>query len=323
VGGNRNIVRDSKKMLSMTYRFLRAIGYKAENIRVLYAKGDSPSGSRGSALKILEQQSLSATLEEAEKQLGKTPESAPAVRVTWGADELMLLAFASALPTQKVIVKASEPTAPMHYEDNTSITSVVNEKLLDAGLVGVTEISPADFKLAIHSKRVSSASNADDTFDPFPNDPNVAYVDKRYVIGKHLANGAYNYSWAPLKRCNSLAYAAWGTAANSVGSALATAKILTNNRNEIAKQELLLEAIAHDAIFIGWASRDWFLQRGYKYSSETYYNPTQIENDFKVGSSYIQQEIAKLYQGTDCITGKNVVLKPQLNRFFEGIVDVN
>ncbi len=265
---------------------------------------------------------LSEALQEAEQKMNKSTRGAPAVRMTWGADELVPLAFANVLPVQKVIVKASDPTAPMHYEDDAPISSVVSEKLLDAGLMEVDESSTADFKLAIHSSRVSGWGTANDAWDPFPNDLNVAYVDKRYVIGKHLANGAYNFSWAPVKKCNSLAYAAWGTAANSVGSALAIAKILTNSGNSEAKTKFFLEAVAHDAVFIGWASRDWFLQRGYKYSSEIYYNQEKMAADFMAGGAYIQQEMTQLYQGTGCMTGKSVVLKNQLNRFFEGIVEV-
>jgi hypothetical protein len=310
-------ILDNKKTLGLTYKFMRAAGFDTSAIHVIYTKGDSPSDIGGTNIRARQAESLRNALSRVENKLCEDKISCrepPEVKVSWGADELVLLAFAATLPTKRVAVTISNAEAPMRWEADTPIASIVSEKLRDAGLEETTGNLPADFKLVIHS------GQQDSRWDPFPNDPNVAYVDRRYS-----ANGGYDYKWAPLKRCDNLAYGAWGTAANAVGSAIATAKILLHKRDEDSRKRLFLEAVAHDAIFIGAASRDTLsrLIPGYEYSSARYYSRGFMDYGLKLASGYVQKTMEEIYRGSSCMTGKQVTLKTLLPRFFEADIRVD
>ncbi len=305
---------NEEKLLVLTYKLLRSIGYPTKDIRILFSKGDSPAGTAASALesKQATASAFHAAITKVENEISPSAEKAPEVRITWGADELAMLAFANVLAPMTVSVTASNPNAKQHYEAGESISKIIEEKALDADLTIVDEAMNPSIRLVVNT------GDVDDSWDPFPSEKNVAYVDRRTD-----RNGSKDPHWAPTKRCDALAYAGWGTAANAIGSALATAKIALMAGDVASQKRLYLEAIAHDIFFIGYSEREKFermlapIHVQYKYSSEHYIPVSQVAQTFQAMSNMVRASLLSHFQGTQCLSREPVTVSTQIRRFFE------
>jgi hypothetical protein len=308
----RQCATNEEELLLLTYKLLRSIGYPTKDIRILYSKGDSPTNTATSAIesKKATANKFNEALTKIETGISASPP--PEVRITWGADELAMLAFANVLVPMTVSVTASDPGAPQHYEAGESITKIVQEKALDADLTIVDESMNPNIRLVVNS------GGTNNSWDPFPSEQNVAYVDRRA-----RANGSQDANWAPTKRCNALAYAGWGTSANAVGSALATAKIVLMSGNQSLQKRLYLEAIAHDIFFIGYSERDKYermlseINVQYSYNSNHRIPLEKVAQTFQTMSNMVQQNLRSHFEDTQCFTNYPVKFSPQIHRFFE------
>jgi hypothetical protein len=314
---------DEKELLVLTYNLLRGIGYPTKDIRIMYSKGDSPKATaeEAQAGRESKKHDFEGAISDAEKQFtdpeSRVPPVRPRLRITWGADEVAMLAFAHSLGPMTMSFTATNQTAPQHYEAKEALQNIVTDKATDADLKIVSEAEYPDIRLVVHSGNVDKKSD-----DPFPTANNVAYVDRR-----RFANGAQDANWAPTKRCNALAYAAWGTAANSLGSAMATAKIVYVAGNEAARSKLFFEAIAHDIFFIGYSEREKIGQAIAPYGVKYDYiaGPGNIPDDkidvvFAEISRLVQAGMAAQFAGTNCTPPANIRMQYQLKRFFEADV---
>jgi hypothetical protein len=202
-------------------------------------------------------------------------------KLSWGADELMLSAFARQLPERTISVNIQNPSARFFYDSGASASELVEEAAKKAGLRLVgngSDINVVAFTLTPEANESGAQTfptgiayanqrKADQAFalqlHRLPKD----ILSRTVVIDARLNNGAMDTTSLP-PTTDVLGYSAWGTGGNNFGQSLAMAKIITDAQDRAkkagdskqlsylntARRQLVVESVAHDAFFIGYAN---------------------------------------------------------------------
>ncbi len=295
-----------------------------------YTMGDSPSlaavGIRESLQKrlddVLERYSLSHL-----KQ-----------RITWGADEVVAMAFAQTLPLKKVRVRISNPEAQHHYDGMRKSQEVIAEKLPAVGLIE-TEDTDWDFEVAFLTRRIGGSVDNYQSNDSKQADfdrhflyPYQSYSSeqrsKLAMIDGRLFNGAWD-TCSVLPRCDLLAYGSWGTFGNVVGATLATAKILFSINHPTIQRQLYLEAVAHDVFANGYQEaqrgglRDKLRDVGITFNHyEGYQTQETVTQVFNLLNQHVNERMQQHFADTICLQNRVLRFTPQLWRTFESEVHI-
>lgn len=306
-------------MAEVTLRLCSALGLEVTSIR--YTMGDSTSGYASAVRADLEAR-LHGTLDTLGKPALKSP-------VTWGADEAVPVALAATLPTQTIRVRYANANATHHYDGNKTSREVVEPKLTELGLREVSD--GADLELVVLNNVTgddgtlpSSSNQLSFDQDTFGWVHELASAERKnlIIVDGRMFNGALDDYSAPAF-CDYLAYGAWGTFANKVGTTLATAKIVFASKNEGARRALLLEALAHDVYANGYRDgRDGFKPRlsarGVTFDHSGGYSLADTQVVFDVLNAFVSERMTQHYQGTGCLAaGERVRFTAQLFRTFE------
>lgn len=315
--------------LKATLGLAKILKLKVKNI--LYAMGDSstPLGT-----------SLKARLLVRYRDLMKISNyRGPQDPLSWGADELAALAFASCLPSQKAYIEISRPEAKQFMDGMDTADELVELKLQEANLQRTNNIKNADLIFYIFTRRASGhlddydpkdflQSSWDHIFkDKIKNQPEE-YFPKTTIIDARLFNGAWDTS-SVLKRCDYLAYSAWGTFSNSVGSGFAVAKILRETKDKQLEHKMLLEAIFHDVFCNGYATvqrgefpKKLFNETGIKFSHfDGYYDYDSTIKVFNQLNEYANERFQDFFANSTCQLSTKYAAKPKLWRTFESDIE--
>jgi hypothetical protein len=263
--------------------------------------------------------------------LGKLGVANVATPVSWGADELVAVAFARELPERGVKVWFSNPNATHTWDGRRTTLEIVREKIAQSRLR--VEDGKPDFRAVVLSRRPRQKDSyvADDAFQisldesllrdfrPMPS----SEAGVTAIIDGRAFNGAWN-ARATLQRCDLLAYGGWGTFGNNVGQTLAMAKILLESRNSAARKQLLLEAVAHDVFSIGHAESQSGLlgtltrAKGVVFNHYWGYDTAAATvTVFKELNGLVNRRMQEHYAGTGCMDGRWTRNTAQLWRTFE------
>lgn len=263
--------------------------------------------------------------------------------VTWGADELVAMAMAQTLPKTKVRVRISNPDALMSYDGKRPAQECVAEKLPAVRLVQTD--NDWDFEVAILTRHefgdIDGYEVNDTQQDKLDKDflhPYKHYTPKQrsklVIIDARLYNGAWN-SGSVLPDCDLLAFGAWGTFSNCVGSTLAVAKILFYAKNAVAQKQLYLEAVAHDVFANGYKEAQRRDEPGSfcnKLENETgiefdhfygYKNSATTGKVFALLNQHVNQKMQQHFKETPCLKNRSFRITPQLWRTFESEVHIS
>ncbi len=251
--------------------------------------------------------------------------------ITFGADEQATQGMAFSLGSVEADVIISNPDAKQHYDGDVPAKDLVAAKL---GQIGLVQKAGAPLRILVLTRRPGGDIvdwQADDTaqqaFDRdflLKNtvDANTAIVDAR------LYNGAWDSKSAP-KRCDYLAYGAWGTFGNSFGQTASIAKILYKlNVNADTKRRLLLEAVGHDVFFQGYDDaqrrgfRDIVERAGYTYMHYDEYSWSDAKKIYVLLNDYVNKRMTDHFKATGCFDGKKILLTPQRPALFEAISEI-
>jgi hypothetical protein len=203
-------------------------------------------------------------------------------RLSWGADELMLCAFAAQLPPRTLSVNLQSPDSKFFYDSDATTRHLVEEAAQKSGLTLVRD-GKADMRLEAFSLLPGANVAGDQTFpDPtelaLQRQSDAAFSAKlkglskdelarTVIIDARLNNGAMDtVSLPPTLDC--LGYGSWGTGGNNFGQGLAMAKIVSDaearakasgNPTAVehaarARRQFVVEGVAHDAFFIGYGA---------------------------------------------------------------------
>ncbi len=327
-------VRHNKELyrLEQSIRLLQSLNRKI--MAVVCAMGDS-SSLLAQKVRNQVQARLYALLDQYNLSAIKQP-------LTWGADELVAMAMAQTLPKAHVRVKIANQKTQLHYDGLRSPEEVVANKLSAVGLEK-TE-TDWDFEVAILTRRESGSIN-----NYQKNDRKQANLDKQFlnpykaysseqrrklaIIDGRLFNGAWNAE-SVLPYCDLLAFGAWGTFGNCVGSTLAVAKILFYAQNLVAQKQLYLESVAHDVFANGYQEA----QR--KEEPKSFHNKLKQETGIKfdhyhgypdlvttskvfaILNQHVNERMRQHFAGTDCVQDRIFRITPQLWRTFESEVHI-
>ena len=200
--------------------------------------------------------------------------------LTWGADELMLAAFAAQLPTRTVSLTLESPGSRSFYDSDATAEEVTLEAVGNVGLA-VADDASADLHLHLFSLLPQANTAGDQTFPDATEYAAQRAADQAFAAGiarrgaalartvivdARLNNGALDAAALPPSP-DVLGFGSWGTGGNNLGQALAMAKIVaaaedrartagdaaTIERVTRTRRQLAVEAIAHDVFFIGYA----------------------------------------------------------------------
>jgi hypothetical protein len=307
-------------------------------IGVMYAMGDS-TNTGAKAVKNQLQQKLDSILTSRGLSSLKQP-------ITWGADEVVLMAFAQTLPPLKVLVRISNPDCQHRFDGLQKSSEIMIPKLDALGLTKVNadwEFSPDvpatdwDFEIAMLSRRPGATTERfqpgdqkqaefDRTFLDRYRDYTSEQRSKLVIVDSRLHNGAWD-SLSALPHCDLLAFGSWGTGGNALGATLAIAKILFHAGNSLANKQLYLEAIAHDVFANGYTEaqqgelKKRVDQLGFPFRLSTPpYTQEQVIKVFNILNPLVNQRMKEHFAGTDCLEGVSFHFNPQLWRTFESEV---
>ncbi len=308
-----------------TLGLLKALDRKI--LLVSYAMGDSISEQALPVRGALEKQKNALLAEMGLAELTNN--------LTWGADELPFVAFARLLPSLKVTVKISNPQARQHYDGKRTAEEVVREKLATLGLEIVPDGQPAHARVLVMTRR---PEGNEDTFQA--NDAAQREFDTRFIrenwgndealvsrtalVDMRIFNGAWDAEGLP-RTCSGLAFGAWGTASNALGSTVGLAKILLYANNPTAQKQLWLEAFAHDVFANGYAEsqRGIFRERlqteaGIDFQHYSGYATAQTTATvFLLLNDHVNGRMQRFFADSGCTKGLKFKLTPQLWRTFE------
>lgn len=261
--------------------------------------------------------------------------------MSWGADELVVMAMAQTLPPAKVRIRIANNDTQLHYDANKPPSEVIAEKIK---LIGLKETNDNDwdFEVAVLTRRRGGSpldyqSNAtaqaelDQKFLKPYQSYSPAQFRKLVIVDGRLFNGAWNAD-SVLPSCDLLAFGSWGTFGNCFGSTLAAAKILFNANNAIAQKQLYLEAVAHDVFANGYKeaqrkvelnsfARKLEQETGIIFNHYQGYPSSQItQKVFTLLNKHVNERMRQTFSGTECFKGRTLQLTPQLWRTFESEV---
>lgn len=263
--------------------------------------------------------------------LDKHGVTAVATPVSWGADELVAVAFARELPERGVKVWFSNPNARHTWDGKRTTIEIVNEKIRQTRL-RVEDKRPDMWSVVLSRRPGQSDRYVEDDayqlsldesllrdFRPMPS----SEANNTSIIDGRAFNGAWN-AQATLQRCDLLAYGGWGTFGNNVGKTLAQAKILRASGNAAARKQLLLEAIAHDVFSIGYAESQFAhlgaltAAKGVPFNHYWGYNTAaQTATVMEELNGLVNRRMQEHFRGTGCMDGRTVRSTAQLWRTFE------
>ncbi len=307
-------------MAEITLRLAQALKLKVSSVR--YTMGDSSSSFASEVRKSLERR-LHAELDALKLSGLKSP-------VSWGADEAVPVAMAATLAERTIRVRYAKRDARHHYDGNKTSPEVVEPKLLELGLKRVD--SAADLELFVLSNvtgddgilpdAAAQRQLDQDTFDGI-HGLSAAARQNLVIVDGRMFNASLDAYSAPYY-CDYLAYGAWGTFANKIGTTLASAKIVLAAGNAAAGRTLLLEAVAHDAFANGYRDGRELLKprltaRGITFDhSGGYQSASQVGTVFEVLNALVDEKMQAHFAGTDCLgKSERVRFTPQLWRTFE------
>ncbi len=313
--------RQELEMGQWAIQMAQALG--REVIAVRYTMGDSISPYSDTVRRRLQGQ-----LDEMLTQQGLAALVAP---ISWGADEMAPLAMAALLPPLRVRVTLETDDCRHHWDGGKTTAEVLRSKLAEAGLIWVPDGSPFDFEVLVLTNvegedgifpDVTRQRALDEqTLSPFLS-YNQEQQSKLVIIDARMFNGSWDRLSA-LPVCDVLAYGGWGTLANKAGLTLAAAKILFYAQNPAARQQLYLEAVAHDVFANGYRhGRDMLIprlaQQGIEFDHWGGYTlPEQVTTVFAALNQLVSAEMSAHFAAAGCMAGRTVRLTPQLWRTFE------
>lgn len=262
--------------LDLSLKLARAAGLKVKD--VVFAMGDSsprPKASGGyepNPAALPARDAMQARMNAVLNRNG-----VPGRALGWGADEQMMVAFARQLPARTVSLGFENPNARHFYDGGATTTDVAHAAAKEVGLqeapMGKADIEARIFSLVpladpkgaqtFPSGAGLAAQRATDERFAAGIAAKPADLPRTVIIDTRLNNGALDGASLP-PATSVLGYSAWGTAANNVGQSLAMAKIVTDaqaragasGKASIAasRQQLVVEAVAHDAFLVGYAT---------------------------------------------------------------------
>lgn len=311
--------------LDMSLALAQALGKRVTG--VLYSMGDS-SGKAAATVR----QNLNNRLQAMLKKYGIENLYVP---LTWGADEMAIIGFASQLPSMTAVVTYGNPDARQYYDGMRPASEIFPEKARQAGVRLVA--NGADIEVALLTRRPGGSVDdyeAGDTaqlaqdkrlLDPFKS-YSVAQKNKLVIMDSRLFNGGWSPNPIPVS-CDYLGVSAWGTFGNNTGSALAMAKIHFFAKDDGARKQLLLESFAHDFFANGYeeAQRGALAAKinaaGVPFSHFNGYDTAKnVTTVFGVVNSFVNARMQSFFTGTDCVKGMDFRFTPQLWRTFESEV---
>ncbi len=287
-GVNKTTQRDSKvesihvqemAALNISLQLARAMGVKVRD--VVYGMGDSSPH-------LVNQHNVHNKFADAEKnrlqgEMRNVLSSYGYTRretLLWGADELMVSAFAAQLPKQTLSVTLQNPNSKSYYDNNATADKLAIDAAEKVGLTIVAPGRSADIELRAFTLEPGANSSDDQTFPDRKEFAVQHRSDQRFarelqqlskstlartvVIDARLVNGALDDTSLP-PTTDLLGYSAWGSTGNNFGQGLAMAKIVAFARTRAeqsgsgqqrayvnaARRQLLIESIAHDQFFLG------------------------------------------------------------------------
>lgn len=271
---------------------------------------------------------------KADTLLSRLGLKAVATPVSFGADELVAVAFARMLPEKGVRIAFSNPRARHSWDGTRTTEQVIGEKLRQVGL-RVEDRAP-DFEAVVLSRRPDQNDRwvKDDEWqlafdeallDDYRDVPS-SRARRLAIIDGRSFNGAWN-ARATLQRCDLLAYGSWGTFGNAAGQTLAASKILLASGNDVARKQLLLEAVAHDVFATGYAESQGgtlaslLAPAGVRFDHWAGYGTVQEATTvFRTLGQLVERRMKEHYRNTDCLAGRSLRVTPQLWRTFEAEV---
>lgn len=313
--------------LKASISLVKSLGLEIKD--VIYGMGDSYSPLRD-AIRDNLQQRYNKILVAAE--LGHLVRP-----LSWGVDELVEVAFAKQLPTQRIFLQISNPKALQFMDARKSASTLSRSKIAELGLEETKNKNEADLIAYIFTRKNTKFL---DDFEP--EDAQQRELDKQFmtrmsklsvaenkklvIVDARLFNGAWDSNVLP-HTCDYLAYGSWGTFSNNIGATLAQAKILNYTKNENARERMLLEAIYHDVFFNGHET----VQRGpaqkllSKYSIDFshfngYETPETTSLVFKLMNEKANKNMQSHFANSKCMNGRSLRATPQYWRTFESEV---
>lgn len=268
------------KALEITLAMARGLGLPVRD--VVYGMGDSsPARVAGRFVPNAFAVQKRTELEGRMRGLLTSANYLREERLSWGADELMLCAFAAQLPDQTISTDLESPTSRYFYDSDATTKELVEEAARKSALTVVS--GAAD--LHLHAFSLLPAANtagdqtfpdagelaaqrsADEAFAAKLRQRAAGGLSRTVIVDARLNNGALDTASLP-PTVDVLGFSAWGTGGNNFGQALAMAKIVASAENRAkasgnaaelrrvsaARTQLAVEAIAHDVFFIGYAS---------------------------------------------------------------------
>lgn len=250
----------------------------------------------------------------------------PTAPIGFGYDELAVTAMAYSLGNVDADIIVSNPDAKMFWEGSDLAKNLIPAKLAE---IGLKQKAGSLLRILVLTRR-PGGDNLDFTTNDTAQQKFDAEFMKRNVVTSNTAiidarlyNGAWDVRSLP-KRCDYLAYGAWGTFGNSFGSTAAVAKILfATGAFPATRTKLLLEAVAHDAFFQGYEevqrnSAIWksFTDAGISYDHYADYSESDLKKAYSILNAYANKRMSEFFP-KECFAGKKVALTPQRPKLFE------
>jgi hypothetical protein len=336
------------KALELTVKLSNAIGINIKD--VIYGMGDSspqktPKGfvqnPFGEQKKALMERQLNSILHQNGVKLSK--------KLSWGADELMLVAFAKQLPDQTISLNIQNPKAKNFYDGNSSTYNLALQAADKAGLRIVPQ-SKSNIEADIYSLVDGTNNSGAQTFPikekfvlqhssdiKFARDIQLKSAErtrKTVIIDARLNNGAMDRTSLP-STTNVLGYSAWGTGGNNLGQAFAMAKIvdyaqkqaLNTSKADVinaARRQLVIESIAHDGLFLEQRTdsvlKQFQSQAHIPRAPGALLTEGQLTSYYRFSSEQVTKELTRRYPGLNA----RIQFAPQpYNRRFEAATMVS
>jgi fructose-specific component phosphotransferase system IIB-like protein len=271
------------KALEISLRLAKAMNVKVRDVQ--YGMGDSSPKQDGNRFvpnrfAVAKKGELESRMRTVLRDNGYQREE----RLSWGADELMMTAFAAQLPERSLSVNVQNPGSRFFFDGGATADQLIKAAAEKAGLTIVGRGAPASIHLHAFTllpgantsgdqtypdrKEFAVQHRSDQTFARAIAQLDKATLSRSVIIDARLNNGAMDGASLP-PTTNVLGYSAWGTGGNNFGQGLAMAKIVADaqdragrsgNTQQVqyvnaARRQFVVEAIAHDAFFIGDANR--------------------------------------------------------------------
>lgn len=295
-------------------------------VDIVYALGDSPSDFAPTF-----RQHIQAKLHRILESKGLKQLQRP---LAWGADEVMLKAFARRLSPLRLKAHIASPNARHHYDGQATTSTILQLAMTEVGLTA-TQDDSFDMQALIFGRQPQASA-----FAYQPNDGQQQSLDRQFaqqlrrlpanlhpktlIIDARIPNGAWDTQCIPTSD-DFLAFGSWGTFTNSCAQTLAIAKLLHYAQHPTIQRQLLLEAVVHDVFTIGYAEArnlnsplcKQLQSSGLRYDDTCYATATEVERVFEVINAFVNERIATVAPQLGSVTFRVI---PQLWRTFESQV---